>query len=176
MGSFPIHHTIGILAKFIERVTRLINGIAMVILALMMFLTAADVILRYVFNCPIPGAFELQEFMMAIMIAAAVGYCAFIKGHINVDIIFILFPQRVQAILNVFHYLIGSCLFAMVCWRTLLEGQAIQARGLTSAVLLIPVFPFYFMVAFGAALLSLVWLYEAIESLFQVGGKWTQQP
>lgn len=171
-----LNRTVSFLAKVFERATRWINSAAVVILAAMMFLTAADVILRYVFNRPVPGAFELQRFMMVILVAAAISYTAYIKGHINVDIVFGHLPKRFQESLNVFHYFLGSCVFAVVCWRTILEGLALQARGFTSSTLLIPVFPFYFIIAFCSALLCLTWLYSAVESLLKGVGKWTQQP
>ena len=166
--------TVSFLTKVIEPATRWINSVGVVILAIMMFLTATDVTLRYVFNKPVPGSFELQEFMMGIVVAMAIGYCAFVKGHISVDIVFTRFPQRVQAIFNTFHYLVGSCLFALVCWRTVLEGLGKQAGAQTTSVLLIPVFPFYYVVAFGSAVLCLAWLYNSIESLSQGVGKWNR--
>ncbi len=165
---------VGFLAKVFEPATRWMSYITAAILPMMMFLTLVDVIGRYVFNRPVPGAFELQRFMMAIVIAMAISFCAYLKGHINVDILFIRLPQRVQTGLNFFHYLIGSCVFALVCWKTILEGLALQARGFTSSTLLIPVFPFYFVVAFGSALLCLTWLYSSLESLSQGVGKWNQ--
>lgn len=171
-----LSRTVSFLTKVFEPLTRWINSVGVVILAIMMFLTAIDVTLRYLFNKPIPGAFELQEFMMGMLVAMAIGYCAFLKGHINVDIIFTRLPLRVQAGFNTFHYLVGSCLFALVSWRTVLEGVAMQSRALTSTVLFIPVFPFYFVVAFGSAVLCLTWLYTSIESLSQGVGKWNQQP
>jgi len=149
--------------------------VAVSILAVMMFLTATDVTLRYVFNRPIPGATELQEFMMAIVVATAIGYVAFLKGHISVDILLTRLPHTAQAFLNMFHYLVGSCLFALICWRTALEGLTVQARGVESPVLFIPVFPLYWVIAFGSAVLCLSWLYNAIESLSQGVSKWTQQ-
>ena len=36
--------------------------------ALMMFITAADVLLRYIFNRPISGTMELTSYMMAVVV------------------------------------------------------------------------------------------------------------
>ena len=43
-----------------------INNVASFLLASMMFLTAIDVALRYIFQRPITGTYEIIEFMMAI--------------------------------------------------------------------------------------------------------------
>ena len=56
------------------------NGIGMVSLAAMMFLIAADVVLRYFFNKPITGDYELVQFMLVIMISLGLAYCGLRKA------------------------------------------------------------------------------------------------
>lgn len=169
-----LRRTISFSAKILEPATRWTHNVGVIILAAMMFLTATDVIGRYVFNRPILGSLELQEYMMAIVVAMTIGYCGFLKGHINVDILFNYLPQRARASLNFFHFIIGTCLFALVCWRTVLQGLEEYHSGLTSVILQIPVFPFYFVAALGSAILSITWLHNAIEFLSQGVGKWNQ--
>lgn len=169
-----LQKTVNVLARGIEPITRWTHNIGSGVLAVMMFLTATDVTGRYGFNSPIPGSYELQEFLMVTMIAMGVGYCAFLKGHINVDILFNKLPQRVQSGFNVFHYLVAACLFAMVSWRTLQEGLLMQSRNMTSTVLYIPVLPFYCIAALGSAVLCIAFLYNSIESLSKVLVKWNQ--
>ena len=55
---------------------RLLQAIGALVLAAMMFLGAADVILRYFFNSPISGAYELVEYMMAIIVPFGLCVCA----------------------------------------------------------------------------------------------------
>ena len=90
-------------AQFLGRAvyppSRIINTVGLGVLAVMMFLTATDVTLRYVFNRPIPGAFELTEFLMATLVAFALAYTQVHKGHINVDLIISRFPPRAQAVI-----------------------------------------------------------------------------
>ena len=64
---------------------------------IMMVLTTADVILRYLFNWPMPGSWELTEYLMAIAVSLTLAYCALERGHIKVDIVLSLLPQRAQA-------------------------------------------------------------------------------
>ena len=42
-------------------VERAFNGFSAMIIALMMFLTTVDVVLRYIFNSPIPGVYTLSR-------------------------------------------------------------------------------------------------------------------
>ncbi|UCG64349.1 MAG: TRAP transporter small permease, partial [Deltaproteobacteria bacterium] len=77
---------------------KLLNGIAMGTVAAMMFLTATDVILRYIFNRPISGAYEVIEYMMAILIPFGLAYCALQGGHVSVDLLVSRFPKKIQSI------------------------------------------------------------------------------
>ncbi len=167
---------VGFLSRVVGPVIRWGNRVGIAILALLMFFAASDVILRYAFNKPIQGSFELQEFMMGIIVISGIAYCTFEKGHISVDILTNRFPQRTQTILNFFHYLIAACLFAGVCWRTVIQGLVVQSRLLTSSVLLIPLFPFYWVLAFASAIVCLAFFYSSLESLYKGAGKWKHQP
>lgn len=163
--------TVVFLKKVLEPGTRWVNRAGVIVLAAMMFLTATDVILRYIFNRPVPGSYELQEFMMSIMLAVGIGYCGFLKGHISVDIFISHLKPRAQSCLNAFHYFVGFVLFAAVCWQTAIEGLSMYSRQLESSVLSIPKYPFYFVLVFGAAVLCVVFFYNFLESLLAVG-KW----
>ena len=54
------------LDKVVNPLSRVCHGIGSVILAFMMFITAADVCLRYFFNRPIMGAYELTEITLVV--------------------------------------------------------------------------------------------------------------
>ena len=131
----------------------------------MMFLTASDVILRYVFNRPLVGAFDLTEYMMAIVVAFGLAYCAMMKGHVRVDLIVERFPQRAQAVIDSVTGLLSLGLFSLITWQCFVNIKLQFDSGVTSTVLLIPVFPFVGMVGIGSALLSLILLIDFLESL-----------
>ena len=62
------------LEKTVYPIGRFLHRFAQVILALMVLLTVTDVCLRYIFNNPITGSYELTEFMMAVLVFASVGF------------------------------------------------------------------------------------------------------
>src|SRR3989304_4130225 len=86
--------------KTCDVVIQVLLVIAVIILAAMMFLMTADVILRYIFGSPLPGAYELLQFMMSIVIPFGIAYCAHEKGHITVDVLFVFLPAKGQRILD----------------------------------------------------------------------------
>lgn len=54
-----------------EAITRFVGWIAEGVLFLMMLMTAANVTLRRLFNRPILGSHEINEYLMAIMVPFA---------------------------------------------------------------------------------------------------------
>ena len=67
--------------------SRVAAGFAAAVLTAMMALTGLDVIMRYIFNRPVSGTLEITEFMMAIVIAFGLAYCALQKRHVRIDIV-----------------------------------------------------------------------------------------
>ncbi len=161
--SKPTHS----LGRVVSLISRAINSVAAGILVAMMLLTTMDVLLRYVFNQPISGSMELTEYMMVIVVAFGLAHCAVQKGHVRVELLVSRLPSRAQSVINSIIYLLSLGLFVIITWRSILYTGAIFGLERTSAILLIPVFPFVGMVALGSAMLTLVLLVDFLDYLSQ---------
>ncbi len=73
--------------RIIKPINHVASSVGMILLAAMMFLTAADVVLRYSLNKPILGSYELTQYMLAIIISVGLAYCSIEKGHVTIDIL-----------------------------------------------------------------------------------------
>jgi len=155
------------LNKLVQPAARILHGVGVGILAVLMVLTASDVTLRYVFNRPIVGSLDLTEYMMAIVVSFGLAYCAFLKGHVSVDLIVSHLPQRTQATIDSITGLFSVILFSLITWQSYVYTQLLFASGLKSTVLLIPRFPFAAMVCLGSAFLTIVLLANFLEFLSQ---------
>lgn len=155
------------LNRIVRPAGRMLHSVGIGVLAVMMFLTASDVTLRYIFNRPISGSFELTEYMMAIVVAFGLAYCAVEKGHVKIDLVVDRFPQRTQAIIDTITSLLSLGLFCVITWQCALQVKMQFDSGLTSTVLFIPAFPFVGVVAFGSAMLCLVLLTDFLDFLSQ---------
>ncbi len=148
-----------------KKITRILIAIGTTILALMMFLTALDVGLRYAFNRPLAGAFELVEYMMAILIPFCIVYCADQKGHVAVELILDRFPIKIQNIANIITTFITLIFVMVIAWQNILYFFEVQASNLTSAVLLIPTYPFVAPIAIGIGAFALILVVHLSEYL-----------
>jgi TRAP-type C4-dicarboxylate transport system permease small subunit len=156
------------LNRMVHPLVRIINSVAAAILVAMMFLTAMDVLLRYLFNRPFSGAMELTEYMMVILVSLGLAYCGFVKGHVSVEVLTSRFSPKIQAILNCITYFLSFGFFSLITWQSIKYIRLMFKSNLISAVLHIPVFPFVAVLSLGSLVFSLVLLVDFLGYLSQV--------
>jgi TRAP-type C4-dicarboxylate transport system permease small subunit len=130
----------------------------------LMLLTFADVMLRGFFNKPIPGSFEISQYILAIFILLGAAYTQQVKGHVGVDFVTSRLSPRLRACCEILTTLLSLFIIAIVVWQGWVEGIAEKA---VSDQLRIPQYPFRVLVAVGGFLL---WL-ELLIDLFGSFGK-----
>ncbi|MBN2420173.1 MAG: TRAP transporter small permease [Deltaproteobacteria bacterium] len=152
----------------------ILKHLAIWILTAMMLLTAVDVCLRYVFNSPVTGSYELVEFMMALVVPFSIVFCASEKSHINVDLIIGHFSERVRSFFAFLGNILSLILFVLITWQTCIYIAEEYESKVTSAVLYIPVYPFICALAGAFAILSLLLLADLINYLTHKIFKWNR--
>jgi len=163
----------GGLQRVVLPLKNLFEMVAGAVLAVMMFLTALDVGLRYIFNSPIPGALEIVEYMMAVIVPFALTVTAFNRAHIGVDLVMERFSKDVRVHVACLTHFLAFGLYALITWRCFLNIGEQYHSGMTSAVLHIPVYPFVVSLTAAFALLSLITLMHFLEQLTEVIARWT---
>ena len=159
------------LATISKRLSQLLSGIAAAILALMMFLTALDVCLRYFFNRPLAGAFELVGYMMAILVPFSIAYCYQERGHIVVDLFMERFQAKTRSVIDIITIFVTLLFTLIIAWQNVIHIFEVKHTGLTSAVLAIPEYPFISPTAVAFATASLILLVRLLESISETFGK-----
>jgi TRAP-type C4-dicarboxylate transport system permease small subunit len=150
---------------------KIANTIAAAFLFILMLFVCSDVILRYFFHKPILGSFELTEVMMAILVGLSLAYCALQKGHVRVDLVVSMLPERAQAIMNSIAHFAFLGLFVLITWRIIPRAMQMKEVDQVTLILRIPVFPFVLVVAAGTAVLCLVLLKDLLGDLYKVAKK-----
>lgn len=151
----------------IKALSRILGIVAIGVLVAIMLFTVLNVFLRALFNRPLAGDVELIEVGMVCASFLALAWCA-IKGmHIRVDLVVSFLPKRAQGIIDFFGYLIGLGICLLLAWEGFLEGHANLELNSLSATLRFPIFPFYWIVALGYAVLCLTILVLLARSLME---------
>ncbi len=153
-------------SKRIEKLLRVVErplvAVSGTVLVAMMFLKATDVICRYILNSPIPGALELNEFMMAITIPLAIAYCELERSHVSVEMIVERLSRSVRRPLHLIVTILSIFYLVMLSWQSILTIFDTYDSHQTSAVLLLPAYPFTIPLAAGFILFVVVMIINFI--------------
>jgi len=136
-------------------------------MAVIATITIIDVIGRYIFNAPLPGAFEIQEFTMAVLIFSGLPLVTSEKGHITVSLFDGVFrkSRAVFRLQRTLINLVSACVIAFLGYLLWREGMTFIRWGGESAYLGWPYFPLAFFMSAMAALTSLVLAAHALATL-----------
>ncbi len=155
-------NTLDKISVFLNKILLIIGSVAVLFL---MSLATGNVILRFFFNAPYRGAYEVVGFLGAIVIAFALGYTQRRKDHIVVDILTERFPKRINRILDGVNYFITTIFFAIVSWQIFVWGAKISKSGEVSETIKIIFHPFIYCVAVGFVVFSFTLMIDFLKNL-----------
>jgi TRAP-type C4-dicarboxylate transport system permease small subunit len=156
----------GAVKKGIRRLNFIACALGMATIIPLMLLTFADVVLRGFFNKPIPGTFELSQYILAIFILLGAAYTQQVKGHVGVDFLTSRLSPRLRVFCEIMTTILSLFIIAVVVWQGWVEGITEKA---VSDQLRIPQYPFRVLVAVGGFLLWLELLIDLFDSFGKLG-------
>ncbi len=153
------------LVRVTDKATTASAILAGVVLFGLMLLTAADVGSRYFLNAPLNGVVDLTRFSVLIMTFLGFAYCGFRGANVVIELLFNQLGPRVQTGLKRLANALGCLLFTVIAWRSVVQSVDVREFNETSQLLTIPYWPFYVLLAFGAALFAWVLLLRIFVEL-----------
>lgn len=160
------------LTSGLEKLTKNINNamhkISSVFLFLLMFLTAADVIGRNLFNSPITGTYEVTGLVLAMMIFFSLGSGQLGKDHIEIDFLTNMMSEKVQAGLYALSSFVLFVLMSITTWQLFEYAMRTMAGGELSGDLGLPLHIFMFAAFAGAIAFTLTYLLDMFQSILKV--------
>ena len=127
-----------------------------ILLMLMMVLTFADVVARYLLNRPIRGAFEITELALLVLIFAGLPLVSHADEHVNMDFIDRILPEWLLGLwIRAVNAACAAVMF-FLSWQVWIKAAKIHSYGDTTEVLRITVGPFVYFMAAMIALTGLV--------------------
>ena len=113
----------------------------------MMMLTFVDVVLRYFFNAPIKGGFEVTEMMMAVLIFAGLPLVSRKNEHVTIDAFDRFLPARVRRVLYVVIQLVCAAALVGMAWLLYRKAVNFAEIGDVTQTLKFPIAPFVYLMA-----------------------------
>jgi len=124
-----------------EKLSRVMNWIALCALTFIMLLTVSDVVLRF-FRRPIVGTFEVVGFCGAIVIGFALPLTTWQRGHIFVDILTQKMSKGAKKWLDLSTRVLCIALFAVIGWNLFSYSHKLMTSGEVSLTIQLPFYPF----------------------------------
>jgi TRAP-type C4-dicarboxylate transport system permease small subunit len=149
-----------------EKLSKLMSVIAGAALTFIMLLTVCDVFLRYFFDRPIIGTFEIVGLGGAVAIGFALPITSWVRGHIFVDFFVVKFNKVGQAIINIITRLVGIGLFYLIGHNLIKYAYDLYVSGEVSLTRQIPFYP----VAYGMAVCCFIECLVLICDIFKISG------
>lgn len=154
--------------KILHLLSRVLSNIAMIILLIMMLLVTADVILRYFFNTPVRGSFEIVTVMLVCVTFFILAQTQARGKNATAEVLTSRLSRLTQASINGATHFISLLFCALVTWRLGEQAVYVWSKTDTTVSLRMPIYPFVFVAAFGCAILTAVLLKEFASYLTQV--------
>jgi TRAP-type transport system small permease protein len=122
-------------------------SVAGFLLFAMMTLTFIDVVMRYFFNAPIKGGFEVTEMMMAVLIFAGLPLVSRKNEHVTIDAFDRFFPAAVRRVLHVLIHLVCAATLVGMAWLLYRKAGNFAEIGDITQTLKFPIAPFVYLMA-----------------------------
>lgn len=139
-----------------------------------MFLGTADVVGTQFLGVPVPGALEITESTMVLIVFGALAYAQIQRAHIRVEILHGYAGPRTKAFMDAVTHLVALVFFALLAWQG--YGEALygwEIRESTLGYIRFPLYPARWLLVLGTALLLLRLALDVISDLARM---WRGEP
>ncbi len=161
--------------RILKRIVTWAGMASTTLLGVMMMLTVADVVLRYIFNRPIMGSMELTEYLMVCVGTLGLAWCALEGAHIKVELIVSRFPQRLQKFVDSFNYVLLIGVSGVIASQTFVRAGTVRRLHVASAMLDVPQHPFVLVTTFSYLLLFLTAIMLLVHAILSLVSRTVQK-
>lgn len=148
--------------RMIGRATFVVSLVSYAGVLAIMLLNVADVFMAKAFTAPIQGTYEITEVLLLCTVMASFAYAQSRHAHINMGMVLKRFPRSVALFLYALMGVLSAATAGAVGYAAILQAQSAMDRGSVTAVLKIPLVPFYYVEAVAMSIFALVLLFDAI--------------
>ncbi|MBP6019918.1 MAG: TRAP transporter small permease [Burkholderiaceae bacterium] len=132
---------------FTRRIEQGLDILSAFFLALMMLITTADVIGRYLFHAPLYGAFEGNELLLGILVFVALPRVTWQGKHLTVSLIDSSLSPRALRLEQTINSLISGAILTILGWYLWEHAQRLTEYGDMSNALRVPMGPLAYVIS-----------------------------
>lgn len=147
-----------------EIAIHLCSGAAGVLLFILMMVTVVDVVGRYFFDAPLPGGFELTQFIMAAIVYAGLPPVSHRDRHIAIDLLDDVTPPGLVRPRDILVHAACMACFGVFAWRLFVFARQIAEDGDVTEYLRLPNAPIIYVGSFFCAVAAVVHLAKFLRA------------
>lgn len=151
----------------LRTIDRFLYAIVAFALSFLITVTFVDVVSRGFFNLPVPGAYELIESSMVLLVFTSLPIASSAGVHIKVDFMEAWMAPRITWALDRFSEIAAFCVFCGITYIMCLRALRVREDGDHSAVLHIDRWPFAYYMFLMLAVTALIHLIRALQDFRQ---------
>ncbi|CCK79715.1 MULTISPECIES: TRAP transporter small permease subunit [Desulfobacula] len=159
--------------------TRIMDGIASFdeklaeiagwIVVLMMLTISYDVVMRYAFNSPTTWSFEVNRYMLIMVVFIGAAWTLPAGGHVTVDIATERIPERKRIVLDIItSFMAGTYVLIFLIQSVVFTYDALEHNVRSTEYLAWPLWPIRAFLVVGAALLFLEYILRIVRNFSQL--------
>ena len=137
----PVDPQNGAGAQAVDWLKRALASVSAIFLFVMMVLTVVDVGGRYLVNRPLPGSFEIMQFLLALLVFSALPIVTHDRGHITVSLFDGFFRGGMRRLQQFVIFLVSAIALAIITQRMWQQGNILDETGAITGFLLWPIAP-----------------------------------
>lgn len=151
------------MTRFVRAIANYAAAASAVCLLLLMIVTFVDVMGRYFFKSALPFTVETVQVGMGLVVFFGLALTTLDNGHITVDVISSALPRRIGRAFGIVSAICSIAFFSLMAWQLWERTLSFKRDGLTTEILLLPVYPVAFVMALAAAFAALVCIYLVFQ-------------
>lgn len=164
------------LRHFVERLERLSGALATffhwtgigLILPALMLLVTVDVFMRYVFGGSIPGATEVGQLMLLVVLFASLPYCTLRHGHVYMELLYNRFTGGIKRLADGLAAIAGLAFFAAFTWHAARNTMDMFKFGDGAEMVKLPFWPFASILLLCGLLMILAFSLQLLRAILDM--------
>ena len=145
---------------------KLLLFLCVTFLTILVLITVIDVLGRYLLSLPLPGATEITEIILGILIYIGLPYITKDEEHVAVSLFSNYFNNSIIKIQKIIVNFIVSIILFIIAWQLYLHGLDLNLYNEITTFLEIPKAPIAYMMAALSIIASIIALCNSYKYLF----------
>lgn len=158
--------------KILKGISRVLNTVLGYITFAAFFVIMAfivvNVVMRYIFNSPVLGAYEIVEQMMFVGVFCSFAYAQQEGAHIRVNMLISHLPRRLAMVICALTSLAATAVLALLTYAAYKQDMSAITYAYSTAQLKISLVPFYTLEVVCSAIFAFAVALNAVEYIIGI--------